>query len=98
MNAPALFQTALLLGVYVALAGAYSLVYAIARLPAAPLPRWTPPAAYALHALVGAAVVAWTPLQVPWKGLIIASSAAVLAIPPLTWRLLQRTHETELEG
>ena len=31
-----------------------------------------------------------------WKGLIVASSVAFLAIPPITWRYLQRTHETEV--
>jgi hypothetical protein len=97
MSAPDLLRTALLLGVYVALAGLYGLAYAVARLRAAPLLRYTAATAYALHALIGAAVVAWAPLQVGWKGLIIASSAAVLVIPPLMWRLLQLSHEAEAE-
>ena len=98
MSAPHLLQTALLLGVYVALAGLYGLLYAIARLGTAPLVGGAAAVAGTLHGLIGAAVVLWTPLQMPWKGLILASSAAVIVIPPLTWRLLQRSHETEIEG
>jgi len=98
MSTPDLLQTALLLGVYVALAGLYGLFYAIARLATAPLIRGAAAFAGTLHVLMGAVVVLWTPLGTPWKGLIVASSAAVLVIPPLTWRLLQRSHETEIEG
>jgi hypothetical protein len=98
MSTPDLLQTALLLGVYVALAGLYGLLYAIARLATAPLMRGAAALAGTLHVLIGAAVVLWTPLAAPWKGLIVASSGAVLVIPPLTWRLLQRSHETEMEG
>lgn len=97
MSAPDLLQTALLLGAYVAFAGFYGLAYAVARLGTAPAFRYAAAAAYAVHALIGAVVVAWAPLQAGWKGLIVVSSAAVLAIPPMTWRLLQRSHEAEVE-
>ena len=97
MSAPDLLQTALLLGAYVGFAGLYGLAYAVARLWTAPAFRYAPAAAYTVHALIGAFVVAWAPLQAGWKGLIVASSAAVLTIPPLTWRLLQRSHEAEVE-
>ena len=97
MNMPDLLQTALLLGVYVALAGLYGLTYAVARLGTAPYLREAPVVTGVLHVLIGAAVVLGTPLAPPWKGLIVASSAAVIVIPPLTWRLLQRSHETEMD-
>jgi hypothetical protein len=51
---------------------------------------------YGLHGLAALAVLAWTPLEIGWKGLIVASSVAFFAIPPITWRYLQRTHETEV--
>ena len=70
----------------------------MARLGAAPYLRDAPVVAGVLHVLIGAAVVLGTPLAAPWKGLIVASSAAVMIIPPLTWRLLQRSHETEMDG
>ena len=98
MSAISLLQTALLLGLYVALAGSYGLVYAIARLQDAPILQRISFILYGLHGLAAIAIVAWTPLQVGWKGLIVASSAAFLAIPPIVWRFLQRTHETEVQG
>lgn len=93
-----LLQSALLLGLYVALAGGYGLLYTIARLQDAIVLQRASFILYGLHGLSAIAVVAWTPLQFGWKGLIVASSAAFLAIPPITWRFLQRTHETEVQG
>jgi len=98
MNEISLLQTALLLGLYVALAGSYGLVYAIARLREASILHRMSFLVYGLHGIAAIAIVAWTPLQIGWKGLILASSAAFLAIPPVTWRFLQRTHETEVQG
>jgi hypothetical protein len=98
MNEISLLQAALLLGLYVALAGSYGLVYAIARLNEGSILHWISFIVYGLHGLTAIAIIVWTPLQAGWKGLIVASSAAFLAIPPITWRLLQRTHETEVQG
>ena len=96
MTRLSLLETALLLGVYVALAGSYGLVYAIARLQDVTILRRVSMILYGLHGLAALAIVGWTPLEVGWKGLIVASSIAFLAIPPITWRYLQRTHETEV--
>ena len=96
MTKLSLLETALLLGLYVVLAGSYGLVYAIARLWDALILRRVSMILYGLHALTALAVVGWTPLEIGWKGLIVASSVAFLAIPPITWRYLQRTHETEV--
>ena len=98
MSEISLLQAALLLGLYVALAGSYGVVYAIARLQDAPILHRISFILYGLHILTAIAIVTWTPLQVGWKGLIVASSAAFCAIPPITWRFLQRTHETEVQG
>jgi hypothetical protein len=98
MTAMNLIQTALLLGLYVALAGSYGLSYAIARLRGAgSFPR-VPLIMYGLHAATAIVIVAWTPLHAGWKGLILASSAAFLVIPRITWRFLEHTHETEASG
>ena len=78
------------------LAGSYGLVYAIARLWDALILRRVSMILYGLHGLTALAVVGWTPLEIGWKGLIVASSVAFLAIPPITWHYLQRTHETEV--
>lgn len=98
MNEISLLQSALLLGLYVALAGSYGFMYTIARLQDALIVLRLAFVLYGLHGLTAIAIVVWTPLQIGWKGLIVASSAGFLAIPPLTWRLLERTHETEVQG
>jgi hypothetical protein len=98
MSGIGLLQTALLLGLYVALAGSYGLVYAIARLQDSSILHRLCLVLYGLHGLAAIAIVVWTPLHAGWKGLIVASSAAFLVIPPITWRFLQRTHETEVQG
>jgi hypothetical protein len=97
MNEIPLLPSALLLGLYVALAGGYGLAYTIARLRDAIALQQMSFILYGLHGLTAIVIVAWTPLQVGWKGLIVASSAAFLAIPPITWRFLQRMHETEVQ-
>ena|SRR5215831_11812833 len=97
MTRLSLLETALLLGVYVALAGSYGVVYALARLQGAAILRRISALIYALHGIITAvAIVVWTPLEIVWKGLIVASSVAFFAIPPITWRYLERTHETEV--
>lgn len=93
-----LLKAALLMGVYVALAGSYGLTYTLARLYLrhAFALRRAAIALYGLHGLSAIMLVAFTPLQAGWKALIIASSAAFLVIPPLTWRFLLLTHEGEV--
>ena len=93
-----LLQSALLLGLYVALAGGYGFAYTLARIHNAIALHRTSFVLYGLHGLTAIAIVVWTPLQIGWKGLIIASSVAFLAIPPVTWRFLQLIHETEVQG
>ena len=46
-------------------------------------------------ATLAAAIVALTPLHYGWKALVVASAAAYLAIPPITWRYLTRLHRGE---
>jgi hypothetical protein len=98
MSEIGLLQTALLLGLYLTLAGSYGLIYAIARLQGTSILYRISFILYGLHGLTAIAIIGLTPLQAGWKGLIVASSAAFLAIPPITWRFLQRTHETEVQG
>jgi hypothetical protein len=43
---------------------------------------------------VAITIVYWAPLGLGWKALLIASSLAMLAIPPFTWRYLEHTHHT----
>jgi hypothetical protein len=49
--------------------------------------------AYGLHALAALTIILSTPLGFGWKSLIVVSSFAFLAIPPMTWRFLRHTHQ-----
>jgi|SRR5579871_1137982 len=89
-----LIETALLLGLYVLLAGGYGLAYTLAKLWNNPHIRTVAYTVYGLHCTVAIGVVLWAPLGPGWKALLIASSLAMFAIPPLTWRYLERTHGT----
>jgi hypothetical protein len=89
-----LLETALLLGLYVLLAGGYALAYTLAWMWHRSEVRTIALALYGLHCLVALAVVVWAPLWFGWKLLLVASSAAIFAIPSITLRYLVRTHET----
>ena len=95
MSALATLETGLLLGLYALLAGIWGALWALAQLRRTPIFRGSAVAAYGLHTLVALAIVLWTPLGFGWKCLIVGSSLVFLALPPLTWRLLQRTHDNE---
>ena len=96
MTALPLLETGLFLGVYVLLAGAWGLLYALGR-AGRPLMR-AAAAAYGLHALAAFAILLWTPLGPGWKGLILASTIAFRAIPPVVWRFLEATHQQGSSG
>jgi hypothetical protein len=92
MTPGALILSALLLGLFVLLAGVFGLLYSLAilrgvnRLFAAAYGCWV------LQVLVTIAIVVVTPLGPGWKLLITASCLTYLQIPRLTWHYLQRLH------
>ncbi len=88
----ALLQTALLLGVFVLLAGSYGVLYGVGRLASRPPVLAASFVCYALQCAVAAAVVARAPLADFWKGFLVVSTLAYFLIPPVTWRFLQRAH------
>ncbi len=90
-----LIATALMLGVYVMLAGSWGLLYSLAIVLGRPALRPAAWLCYALHLGLMLAIVIATPLGPWWKLLIAASSAAYLAIPPIVWRYLNRIHRSE---
>jgi len=89
-----LLETALLLGLYVLLAGGYALTYTLASMWHRSGFRTAAITLYALHGLVAAGIIFWAPLWLGWKLLLVASSLAILAIPSITLRYLERTHGT----
>lgn len=95
MTPDKLITTALMLGAYVILAGAYGLLYSLAVVFERPPLRSAGYLFYLLHFLLMLTIVYATPLGGWWKLLIAASSVAYLAIPPITWRYLTRIHRDE---
>ena len=93
MSALATLETGLLLGLYALLAGVWGVLWALARFRKAPSFGRSAAAAYGLHTLVALTIVLWTPLGFGWKCLIVGSSLVFLALPPMTWRLLESTHQ-----
>lgn len=89
-----LIETALLLGVYILLAGGYGLAYTLAMLWHSVRIKTVAYLVYGMHCVVAIGVVFWAPLGPGWKALLVASSMAMFAIPPITWRYLERTHGT----
>jgi hypothetical protein len=90
MNALPLLEMGLLLGLYVLLAGAWGLLYALDRAHGSL--RVAAEAGYALHGLAAVVILLWTPLGFGWKCVILAVTAAFRAIPPVVWRFLEHTH------
>jgi len=95
MSALATLETGLLLGLYALLAGVWGVLSALARFRKAPSFGRSAAAAYGLHTLVALAIIWWTPLGLGWKCLIVGSSLVFLVLPPMTWRLLECTHQNE---
>jgi hypothetical protein len=87
--------TSLLLGLFVLLAGCYGVLFCIGRLRSNRAFVRAAYGAYALQAMVAAALVLLTSLGDGWKLLIVASWAAYLPVPPLTWRYLENLHQTK---
>ena len=95
MSALATLETGLLLGLYAFLSGIWGVLWALAQFRQNPIFGRSAVVVYGLHTLVALTILLWTPLGIGWKCLIVGSSLVFLALPPLTWRLLQRTHDNE---
>jgi len=98
MSSVELLKTAGLLGVLVLFGGGYGVLYAVGRLRRQRLWLRGGFACYAVQVLIAAVLVATSPLALGWKALIVFSVLAYLAIPPVTWRYLERTHHDEGEA
>jgi multisubunit Na+/H+ antiporter MnhG subunit len=92
MTPGSMVATALLLGAFVALAGAYGLLYCASRLYDKAGLRKATRVSYTILCIVAAAIILFTPLHAWWKMLVAASCGIYLAIPPVTWRYLNRLH------
>ena len=95
MNELELLKTALLLGGLVLLAGCYGILYGIGKLADRRAMRLAGFVCYGLQCVLALAVVGLSPLTNPWKLVVVIGTLGFLGIPPMTWRLLERTHEAE---
>ena len=94
MSAAQMLSTSLLLGMFVLLAGCYGLLYCFGRLRASRRLVRAAAAAYLLQG-VTASLLALSLLDLWWKVFLLATFVAFVAIPPLTWRFLERLHEPQ---
>jgi hypothetical protein len=92
MSALAILETGLMLGLYILLAGAWGVLYALAHIRKTPIFGRSAAAAYGMHVFTAFVIVLGAPLGAGWKCLIVGSSLVLLATPPMTWRFLQQIH------
>ncbi len=90
-----LLQTAIPLGGLILLAGCYGTLYGIGRLADWPAMRLAGFGCYGLQCVIALAIVGLSPLTGPWKLVVVVGTLGFLGIPPMTWRLLERTHAAE---
>jgi hypothetical protein len=90
--------TALMLGAMVTAAGAYGLFYCAARFYRRAVFRALSLASYVILIGLAIAIALATPLHFGWKVLVVASAAAYLVIPPVTWHYLVRLHQGEIDA
>lgn len=95
MTPVALLETAVLLGCFALAGGGYGGLYSIGRLSARPALVRAGRACWVLAFAFALAIALATPLEIGWKLLIVASALVYAAIPPVTWRFLQRMHTDE---
>ncbi len=95
MSPAQMVETAVLLGLFVSLAGIYGLLYGLGRLKRRRELILAGFASYALQCVVTVAVLLFTPLLGWWKAFVALSCAIYLAIPPVVWRSLQALHRLE---
>jgi hypothetical protein len=87
-----LIDTALLLGVFILLAGGYGLFYSIGKLKRNR--NWINAGyvCYFSQVIITILIVLYAPLGVGWLLLIIASCVACFKIPPMAFYYLELTH------
>ena len=90
-----LLKTALLLGGLILLGGCYGILYEIGKLANSRAMQLAGFACYGLQWVIALIVVGLSPLTTPWKLVVIIGTLGFFAIPPITWRFVERTHEAE---
>ena len=94
MTPAALVYTALLLGFFVLAGGGYGGLYVAGRLWSRRGLLRAAFTCYFVAALLAAAICILTPLAPVWKVFVVLSGVVYAAIPPITWRYLERLHRS----
>ena len=92
MTPQSLLLSAVLLGAFVLLAGAYALLYCVGLLSGRRELTWASYTCYGLQVAVAFTMLVATPLDWWWKALILASAIVYQRIPPVVWRYLHTLH------
>ncbi|HST28370.1 MAG TPA: hypothetical protein VLK26_08395 [Rudaea sp.] len=95
MTPDALLETAALMGLFVLAGGGYGGLYSAGRLWARPVLIRAGEVCWLVAFAIALAIAVWTPLDVGWKLLILASAIVYALIPPFTWRYLERLHHEQ---
>jgi len=98
MTPQTLLLSAVLLGAFVLLAGAYALFYCVGRSASRRELTWAGYVCYSVQVIVALAVLLVTPLDWWWKALVLASAIVYQRIPPVVWRYLETLHLSSEEG
>ncbi len=93
MTPAALIYTSALLGLFVLAGGGYGGLYAAGRIWARPGLVHAGYASYGAAALIVLAICLVTPLAPLWKTFVVMSALVYAAIPPITWRYLEKLHQ-----
>lgn len=79
---------------FVVCAGGYGLLYTLGRLRLSPVLMVLAFGAYLVQGAVTVVLITHTSLAISWKWFLVASFLIYAAIPPITWRHLERTHQS----
>ncbi len=94
MNPHQLLRTAVLLGLFVTLAGGYALLWGAGRLHANRLLAAAGYACYGAQWLIAAMLWSGSELGLPWKLLLAASAAACSLIPRVSLHYVRQLEES----
>ena len=94
---PGMFlTTSVLMGLFMTAGGIWALLYCVSKAKRSPRIMRAALSFYGVAVLLAISLAAFTPLDMKWKVLLLASGLAYAFIPPITLRYLETLHEEEI--
>ena len=94
---PAMFlPTSIHMGLFMTAGGIWALLYCVSRARRSRRVMRAALGCYCVAVLLAVSLAVFTPLDMKWKVLLLASGAAYAFIPPITLRYLETLHEEEI--